>query len=321
MACLQIENRAIGGVGHHALELAADNLLNSIYHRRQGPGIAHRRLALVAQNEQAGRFDDILHRVKRSIDLPLVPSERRIGIRKTDQDLVAIFAFIRGFYQDAKNLKPAVELLEQSKIYPLNGQATAKPRKFPDASGVPANMLPISDGSAFDQLKLLVESEGANLAESDWLGMLASLGIVKGQPYAPDAKTRAILDRAAKTAYKMSRVIGFEDVLNDGSLGVYADRRWVNPLDNVTPPGPRTNLDLSWKNVAGGYLDLDARIWFFTNYYSVSPGMLSKIPGKGACLHGRLHRCRGCTAVWRRQLSSEPAGQHPSRELLVRDPI
>jgi hypothetical protein len=50
----------------------------------------------------------------------------------------------------------------------------------------------------------------------------------------------------------------------------------------VTPPSPRTTLDLSWKNVAGGYRDLDARIWFFTDYYSVSPGMLSKIPGKGA---------------------------------------
>jgi hypothetical protein len=34
--------------------------------------------------------------------------------------------------------------------------------------------------------------------------------------------------------------------------------------------------------VAGHYLDLDARIWFFTDYYSISPGMISQIPGKGA---------------------------------------
>ena len=33
---------------------------------------------------------------------------------------------------------------------------------------------------------------------------------------------------------------------------------------------------------AGGYLDLDARIWFFTDYYSISPGMVSQMPGKGA---------------------------------------
>ena len=51
--------------------------------------------------------------------------------------------------------------------------------KFPDASGVPANMLPHSDATAFDQLKYLVDSEGANLADSDGLGMLATLGIKK----------------------------------------------------------------------------------------------------------------------------------------------
>ena len=125
-----------------------------------------------------------------------------------------VFVFLRGFYQDPKNLTPAVEHIEQTKIYPLNGEATAKPMKFPDASGVPANMLPISDGSAFDQLKMLVDSEGDNLAGPDWLGMLAAIGIVKGQPFTPDAHTREILDRAAKTGYKMSRVIGFEEVVS-----------------------------------------------------------------------------------------------------------
>ena len=193
-----------------------------------------------------------------------------------------VFIFLRGFYQDPKNLEPAVRLLEQTKIYPLNGESKTKPMQFPDASGIPANMLPVSDGRAFDQLKLLLESEGANLAESDSRGMLAAIGIIKGQPFDLNAHAREILDLAAKTAYKMSRVIGFQEDLNSGSLRMYPDRRWINPLDNVTPPSPRTSLNLSWENVAGGYVDLDARIWFFTNYYSVSPGMLSKVPGKGA---------------------------------------
>jgi hypothetical protein len=96
--------------------------------------------------------------------------------------------------------------MEQTKIYPLKGQATAKLMQYPNTSGVPANMLPISDGNAFEALKQLVDSDGTNLAESDSLGMLASIGIIKGQPFKPDAKTEAILDRAAKTAYKMSRV-------------------------------------------------------------------------------------------------------------------
>jgi len=193
-----------------------------------------------------------------------------------------VFIFLRSFYQDPKNLTPAVALVEQSKIYPLNGKATAKPMKFPDASGVPANMLPITDGSAFDQLKQLVDSEGANLADPDSLGMLAAIGIVKGRPFAPDAKTRSILDRAAKTAYKMSRVIGFEEAVSGRSYRVYPDRRWLNPLADGTPANPAGPMDLGWRRTAGAYLDLDARIWFFTDYYSISPGMISQKPGLGA---------------------------------------
>ena len=193
-----------------------------------------------------------------------------------------VFVFLRAFYQDPKNLAPAVALIEQSKIYPLNGKDTARPMQFPDASGVPVDMLPIRDGSAFDEIKNLVESEGTSLADSDSLGMLASIGIAKGKPFEPDAKTRQILDHAAKTAYKMSRVIGFEDVVAGRSLRIYPDRRWINPMADATPENLGGPFDLGWRRVAGGYLDLDARIWFFTNYYSVSPGMLSQTPGRGA---------------------------------------
>jgi hypothetical protein len=193
-----------------------------------------------------------------------------------------VFIFLRSFYQDPKNLTPAVALVEQSKIYPLNGKDTAKPMQFPNASGVPANMLPVSDGSAFDQLKQLVDSEGSNLAESDSLGMLASIGIVKGQPFNPDAHTRKILDRAAKTAYKMSRVIGFQDIVSGRALRIYPDRSWINPMADATPEKLGGPFDLNWRRTAGSYLDLDMRIWFFTDYYSISPGMLSQTPGKGA---------------------------------------
>lgn len=193
-----------------------------------------------------------------------------------------VFIFLRSFYQDPKNLTPAVALIEQSKIYPLGKEDSAKPMKFPDGSGVAANMLPVSDGRAFDQLKRLVDSEGTNLAESDSLGMLAAIGIIKGQPFNPDAHTREILDQAAKTAYKMSRVIGFEDTVSGRDFRLYPDRHWLNPVADGTPANPGGPFDISWKRKDGGYLDLDTRTWFFTDYYSISPGMLSQTPGKGA---------------------------------------
>ncbi|HMD96593.1 MAG TPA: DUF1254 domain-containing protein [Terriglobia bacterium] len=193
-----------------------------------------------------------------------------------------VFVFLRGFYEDPKNLTPAVAHLEKTRIYPLNGEAGAKPMKFPDASGLPVDMLPISDGSAFDQLKKLVDSETDSLAGPDWLGMLAAIGIIKGQPFNPDVHTREILDLAAKTGYKTSRVIGFQEKVSGRSFIIYPDRHWLNPMADATPAHPSGPLDLSWMNVAGGYRDLQTRIWFFTDYYSVSPGMLSIIPGKGA---------------------------------------
>ena len=194
-----------------------------------------------------------------------------------------VFVFLRAFYQDPKNLAPAVAVMEGTKIYPLNGKAPVKAMQFPDASGVPANMLPPSDGTAFDQLKVLVDSENDDLASSDGMGMFASIGIVKGQPFSPDTNRRKILDDAARTGYKMSRVVGFQDEVSGRSYIMYPGKHWLNPLAEATPTNPNDGMkDLAWRRTDGGYLDIDARIWFFTDYYSISPGMVSQIPGKGA---------------------------------------
>jgi hypothetical protein len=127
----------------------------------------------------------------------------------------------------------------------------------------------------------LLDSEGTNLADRDWLGMLAAIGVAKGQPFSPDTATRAIL-RPAKTGYKMSRVIGFETSVGGRDFRVYPDRHWLNPIADGTPANPGGPFDLGRNRVAAGYLDLDTRIWFFTDYYSISPGMISQIRGKGA---------------------------------------
>lgn len=192
-----------------------------------------------------------------------------------------VFVFLRAFYKDPKDLAPAVKLMDGAKIYPL-GAKSPKPMTFPDASGVPVNMLPASDATAFDQLKYLVDSEGKHLADPDWLGMLAMLGIIQDQPFHPDAATHAILHDAAKTGYKMSRVVGFENGETGRDFHVYPDRRWLNPVADGTPAVPGGPLDLAWRRTKEGYTDLDVRIWFFTDYYSLSPGMISQIPGKGA---------------------------------------
>ena len=102
-----------------------------------------------------------------------------------------VFVFLRSFYQDPEQPGARGRGDGSVKIYPLGAGANAKPMQYPDASGVPANLLPVADGSAFDQLKWLVDTEGPNLADPDWIGMLAAIGIVKGQPFNPDARDAA----------------------------------------------------------------------------------------------------------------------------------
>jgi hypothetical protein len=193
-----------------------------------------------------------------------------------------VFIFLRSFYQSLDNISPAVDVLKQSVLYPLGKKDSAAKMRFVDASGKPHNMLPRSDATAFDQLKYLVDTEGSHLADPDWLGMLAGLGIVQGKAFQPDDRMRKILADAARTGYKTSRVIGLQGKAGDVDLRVYEDRQWVNPINNMVARWPNSLVDLSFTSPAGGYRALDARAWFFTDYYSISPGMVSMTPGKGA---------------------------------------
>ncbi|WP_202980233.1 DUF1254 domain-containing protein [Marinobacter fonticola] len=193
-----------------------------------------------------------------------------------------VFVFLRSFYQSLDNITPAVDVLKQSVFYPLGEKNNAKPMQFHDASGEPHNMLPRTDIEAFEQLKWLVDSEGDNLAGTDWLGMLAGLGIVEGQPFSPGARSKEILSNAAKTAYKTTRVLGMQPELAGVDFRVYEDRQWLNPINNLDSRYPDSFVDLTFTDRERGFRNLDGRAWFFTDYYSISPGMVSMTPGKGA---------------------------------------
>lgn len=194
----------------------------------------------------------------------------------------SVFIFLRSFYKDPKDTAPAVDLMKQSRLYPLGKRETASPMVFPDASGKSLNMLPRNTIAAFEQLKQLLDAERANLADPDWLGMLGGLGIATDRPFSPDDRTRAILNAAAQTGYKMSRVIGLQGGSDGLDYRVYADRRWLNPVNNLKSRWPDSAADLTFLARKAGYRSLDSRVWFFTDYYSISPGMVSMTPGKGA---------------------------------------
>jgi hypothetical protein len=141
----------------------------------------------------------------------------------------------------------------------------------PEGSGVPTDLLFDRDIRYFDMLARFIEREYVDPTEMDMRGMLASLGIAKGQPFEPDERMRALLDRAALTAFKMSKAMVSHGIeMMPGGL-VWEDRRWVNAFIGGNP-----------FFMAESYLNLDNRICYFTDAYSLSPAMAMNFVGMGA---------------------------------------
>jgi len=187
-----------------------------------------------------------------------------------------VFVFWRGFFQDPKQLDAPVKVMEQTRIYPLGKEATAESMHFPDASGVPVNMLFPRDSSAFDMLARFIDSEYVDPADMDMRGMLAAIGIIKGQRFAPDLHTRMILDRAARCAGRVVRYIPLEVTANMPGGKYYKDRQYVNEF----PPG--ITPEFAAPALSPTYTHLDTRSGFFTEAYSASPTMAINLPDAGA---------------------------------------
>src|SRR5271154_679901 len=135
-----------------------------------------------------------------------------VGRSKTDHVLYAVRAFMVN-----NDPKPSVALIKKSlKIYPytpggagtsiataLTGKVMLAPdppvpeTKFVEASGKSFNTIPPNDFSYFEMVNQLVQLEPATSYNAELLGQLAAIGIVKGKPFNPDAKTRKILTDAA----------------------------------------------------------------------------------------------------------------------------
>src|SRR5262245_44905521 len=97
--------------------------------------------------------------------------------------------------------------------------------------------------------------------------MMASIGIVKGQPFNPDQRLRQILDRAANVAHKMAgALLVTPEAIPQRLYYTKAKRRWVNFYAGVDD-----------KFASNSYLNIDVRAAFFSVAYSSSPGMAANM--------------------------------------------
>ncbi|BFG78259.1 DUF1254 domain-containing protein [Paraburkholderia terrae] len=183
-----------------------------------------------------------------------------------------VFLFWRTFFTDPNDLSKANAQIAATRIYPLGQKASAKAMQFPDANQKPADLLFPRDIRYFQMMSRFIDSEYVDPSDLDMRGFLHTIGIEKGKPFSPTPEMQALLDRAAQAAFKMSKVVIADMLVQEPGGKYYADRQWVNVF-----AGEDTSFQSSRT-----FTNLEQRSGYFTSAYSASPGMVKNIVDAGA---------------------------------------
>jgi hypothetical protein len=180
------------------------------------------------------------------------------------------FAF-RSIPGPDSTVERAYEYSKTLKMYYLSELPNPKPTQFVDPIDMRFSTLPPYDEDFFDDLYQIFSVENAFPRDKVMMGMLASLGIEKGKPYNPDAKTKKAMRAAAADAFfymKETFLVGEPDE------PYYEDRqwRWAQYSD--------ANRGFSWES--DDLLDTEARALHFYHWATYAP---NKLPEKPATVY------------------------------------
>ena len=207
-------------------------------------------------------------------------------------------------FMENNDPKPAVELIKKTiRIYPyeiggggtsiaefLTGKAKLgritppPPTVFHEGSGKVMNTIPPSDFTAYELLNEAVQQEPATALDAELMGPLAAIGIIKGKPFAPDARMRKILTEAAALANATSRTLFMTP--RDPSWYYYPGSSWSNLLFQsgyeFETPIPQITSEGVKPYPPSGYRQLDARTSFFYGVTGITPAMAMRMTGIGS---------------------------------------
>jgi hypothetical protein len=130
-------------------------------------------------------------------------------------------------------------------------------------------MYPV-DNSYWTKLKAFVDYEPASAFDPELRGVLAALGIIKGQPFQPTAKQQELLKKAVTAAPKM--ILAYRQLGRpDGRNRYYKDRQYENIWAGGTS---------EW--LQDGYVDVDQRAAYFQFAYSSASAMVMRTLDAGS---------------------------------------
>ena len=210
----------------------------------------------------------------------------------------------RGFQVNG-DPKPGVDSIKQHlRIYPLAQASNPPATNFVNVSGKSFNTIHAMDFSYFEEVNEVVQEEPAAAIDPETLGLLASIGIVKGKPFAPDARMKAILTEAASVGNATARTLAYRSRIPEARL--YADSAWETPF-----------IGGSYEFLHEGARLLDARSFFFFTATGISPAMSIKMVGAGSQYGVAFVEFEKSGARWREDLQAAAAAQHPGQGFLV----
>ncbi len=166
--------------------------------------------------------------------------------------------------------KPGVDMVKKvTRIYPPSQAANPPALKFVNMSGKPFNMVAPADFSFWEMLHQVVQEEPTDTVDATTLGFWASVGIVKGKPFAPDARRKKILTEAAAAGDATGRALAYRS--RQKAAYYYDNRQWKRAFIG--------GYKFEWQP---GVPNLDAAAMFFFAATGVTPAMDTQIVGEGS---------------------------------------
>ncbi len=177
--------------------------------------------------------------------------------------------FARGFAAQGDPRAAVENIRADFRIYPLAAAADRPDTDFVDISGMALTMVFACDASYFEQVAATVREEPLDAIDPEIRGLLASVGIRRDAPFAPDARMQRILAEAAAVGTATSRAIAFGT--RDRGAYLYPDSAWKVFFIGTDP-----------EFSPGGVLNPDARTLYFFTAVGISPSLVLKMVGIGS---------------------------------------
>ena len=152
----------------------------------------------------------------------------------------AVEVAFRPVAKNGGTIEEVVEYGKSLKIYKLSEAANPPQTRFIDAYPRKWNTLPTYDINYFKEIDTIVQKEPVLDRDKAMMALLASIGIEKGKPFAPDSETTKALEEGAATRLRLDAAL-FHDARN--VLRPHVGRKPVAGLESFQRAG-QTGLSI-----------------------------------------------------------------------------